>query len=44
MMCVASGRERTADEYADLLKRAGWNHNKTLHSHSGLIAVAEGNK
>jgi hypothetical protein len=26
MMCVASGRERTAEEYADLLKRAGWKH------------------
>lgn len=44
MMCVASGRERTAEEYADLLKRAGWKHTKTLHSHSGLMGVAEGNK
>jgi hypothetical protein len=44
MMCVASGRERTAEEYTDLLKRAGWKHTKTLHSHSGLMGVAEGNK
>lgn len=43
MMCVASGRERTAEEYTDLLKRAGWKHTKTLHSHSGLMGVAEGN-
>jgi SAM-dependent methyltransferase len=44
MMCVASGRERTAEEYGDLLKRAGWKYTKTLHSHFGLMGVAEGNK
>jgi hypothetical protein len=44
MMCVASGRERTVEEYGDLLKRAGWKYTKTLHSHSGLMGVAEGNK
>ena len=44
MMCASSGRERTAEEYADLLKRAGWKHTKTLHSHSGLMGIAEGNK
>ncbi|HXV88136.1 MAG TPA: methyltransferase [Nitrososphaeraceae archaeon] len=44
MMCVSSGRERTAEEYAGLLKRAWWKHTKTLYSHSGLMAVAEGNK
>ena len=44
MMCVASGKERTAEEYADLLKRAGWKFTKTLHSHSGLMGVTEGNK
>jgi len=44
MMCVASGKERTAEEYADLLKRAGWKFTKTLHSHSGLMGVTKGNK
>jgi hypothetical protein len=44
MMCASSGRERTTDEYADLLKRGGWKHTKTLHSHSGLMGIAEGNK
>jgi predicted transcriptional regulator len=44
MMCASSGRERTTEEYADLLKRGGWKHTKTLHSHSGLMGIAEGNK
>ncbi len=44
MMCASSGRERTTEEYADLLRRAGWKHTKTLHSHSGLMGIAEGNK
>jgi ubiquinone/menaquinone biosynthesis C-methylase UbiE len=44
MMCVASGRERTTEEYASLLKRAGWKHTNTFHSRSGLMGVVQGNK
>lgn len=43
-MCVASGRERTVDEYSALLERAGWKYIKTLHPSSGLISVIEGGK
>jgi predicted transcriptional regulator len=42
MMCVASGKERTIEEYGDLLKRAGWKHANTFHSRSGLMGVVEG--
>jgi hypothetical protein len=44
MMCVASGKERTTGEYAELLKRAGWKHAHTFHSRSGLMGVIEGKK
>lgn len=44
MMCVASGRERTAEEYAALLERAGWKHVNTFQSKFGLIGVIEGIK
>ncbi|HEY7228298.1 MAG TPA: methyltransferase [Nitrososphaeraceae archaeon] len=44
MMCVATGKERTVQEYADLLKRTGWNHANTFHSRSGLMGVIEGKK
>jgi hypothetical protein len=44
MMCVASGRERTVDEYSALLERAGWKYIQTLHPSSGLISVIEGSK
>jgi predicted transcriptional regulator len=44
MMCAASGRERTIEEYTDLLKRAGWKNTKTLDSHTGLMGIVEGNK
>ena len=44
MMCVTSGRERTIDEYATLLERAGWKHANTYHPRSGLIRVIEGKK
>src|SRR5688500_17196685 len=39
MMCVATGKERTTKEYADLLKMAGWTNTKTLFSHSGQMGV-----
>lgn len=39
MMCVQSGRERTADEYAGLLSAAGWRYTGTLHPPEGLMCV-----
>jgi len=46
MMCVASGRERTINEYSSLLQQAGWKYVQTLHPHqqSGLIVIIEGSK
>jgi predicted transcriptional regulator len=44
MMCVATGRERTAEEYADLLKRSGWKNAKISHSHSGQMGVIQASK
>ena len=46
MMCAASGRERTVDEYSSLLEGSGWKYVQTLHPHkqSGLIEVIEGSK
>ncbi|HSA73868.1 MAG TPA: methyltransferase [Nitrososphaeraceae archaeon] len=43
MMCVASGRERTIDEYVQLLKNSGWKHGNTFHSRSGSMGVVVGN-
>ena len=31
MMCVSSGKERTADEYSILLQRSGWKYSQILH-------------
>jgi hypothetical protein len=44
MMCVASGRERTIEEYTILLERSGWKHANTFHPRSGLMGVIEGKK
>lgn len=44
MMCVTSGRERTAEEYADLLKRSGWSNIKTSYAHSGQMGVVRASK
>jgi len=44
MMCAASGKERTTEEYVELLKSAGWKHANTFHSRSGLMGVIEGKK
>ena len=44
MKCVATGRERTIDEYAQLLKNARWKHGNTFHSRSGSMGVVVGNK
>ena len=44
MMCVATGRERTAEEYADLLTRAGWSEIKSSYSRSGQMGVVQASK
>ena len=46
MMCVASGKERTIDEYSSLLEQSGWKYFQTHHPHqqNGLIQVIEGTK
>ncbi len=46
MMCAASGRERTVNEYSSLLQQSGWKYVQTLHPHqqSGLFMVVEGSK
>jgi predicted transcriptional regulator len=46
MMCAASGKERTVDEYSALLAQSGWKYVQTLHSYkqSGLMEVIEGSK
>ena len=42
MMCWGTGRERTAEEYAALLERAGWRYVATRHPERGLMGVIEG--
>lgn len=44
MMCWGTGRERTEQEYAALLERAGWRYEGTQHPPGGPIAVVEGSK
>ncbi|MGB7676507.1 MAG: methyltransferase [Nitrososphaeraceae archaeon] len=44
MMCVATGKERTVDEYSRILEQAGWKYVKTMNPSSGLISVIEGSK
>ncbi|MES2561889.1 MAG: methyltransferase [Pseudomonadota bacterium] len=44
MMCWGTGRERTEDEYAALLERAGWKCRKTWYPPSRLMGVVEGVK
>jgi hypothetical protein len=39
MMCISSGKERTADEYSTLLERAGWKYVQTLHPHQQTIII-----
>jgi len=43
MMCVASGKERTVDEYSSLLEQSGWKYVQTHHPHqqTGLIEVIQ---
>jgi O-methyltransferase domain/Dimerisation domain len=42
MMCWGTGRERTSEEYAALLERAGWKYVETLYPSAGAIGVVEG--
>ncbi len=44
MMCWGTGRERSADEYAKLLARAGWRHIGTWYPESRLMGLVEGAK
>jgi O-methyltransferase. len=44
MMCWGTGRERTALEYASLLREAGWNPVGSWFPESGVIGVIEGAK
>jgi len=46
MMCVASGKERTVDEYSSLLEQSGWKYVQTHrpYQQNGLIEVVEGTK
>jgi hypothetical protein len=40
-MCVAGGQERTEEEYAGLLARAGWRYVKTWYAASRLMSIVE---
>ena len=44
MMCWGTGRERTVDEYATLMEKAGWRYAKTWFPGSRAIGVVEGMK
>ena len=44
MMCWGTGRERTAEEYATLLEKAGWKYEKTWFPASQAMGVVEGRK
>jgi hypothetical protein len=44
MMCWGTGRERTTEEYAALLERAGWRYVKTSYPASRMMGVVEGVK
>ena len=44
MMCWGTGRERTQEEYAILLKKAGWEYMTTWYPASRAMGVVEGAK
>jgi O-methyltransferase domain/Dimerisation domain len=44
MMCWGTGRERTAQEYEHLLRRAGWAPAAIWSAPSGAISIVEGRK
>ena len=41
MICWGTGRERTADEYAALLAKAGWSYRKTWYPASQAMGIIE---
>lgn len=44
MMCWGTGRERTEEEYASLLQKAGWKYQTTWYPASRAMEVVEGAK
>lgn len=44
MICWGTGRERTTEEYAELLERAGWNYLQAWYPSSRMLGVVEGVK
>jgi hypothetical protein len=42
MMCWGTGRERTEDEYAELLQAAGWTHIGSWYPSERKIGIIEG--
>ncbi|WP_376792879.1 methyltransferase [Thermoflexus sp.] len=44
MLVMATGRERTTEEYAGLLEEAGWTYRQTWYPASKMLGVVEGVK
>jgi predicted transcriptional regulator len=44
MMCATTGRERTIEEYQEILIQAGWRYVQTHYPKSKMIGVIEGTK
>ena len=44
MIIVVTGRERTTEEYAGLLERAGWKYLQTWYPSSRMLGIVEGTK
>ena len=44
MMCWGTGRERTREEYANLLEQAGWSYKSIRFPSNGIMSVIEGAK
>ena len=44
MLCWGPGRERTEDEYADLLRLAGWSFVGVSYAPNGVLGVVEGER
>jgi hypothetical protein len=42
MMCWGPGRERSEQEFDDLLQRSGWKHSRSWFPSGGIIGVVEG--
>ena len=42
MMCWGTGRERTTDEYANLLTASGWEYTQTVRAPGGMMSVVAG--